>query len=232
MIIQRPAAERGLSTLSWLNSRHSFSFNHYYDPKWVSFRTLRVINDDVVAPGGGFGTHGHQDMEIVSWVLDGALKHQDSSGSIGEIKPGEVQRMSAGTGIYHSEFNASSKAPVRFLQIWIVPGKKGLAPGYEQKSFAPAERLDRLRVIASPDGRENSVTIAQDVVIYDTVLRPGATVEHAIAAGRAVWGQVATGEVVVNGVKLRAGDGIALTDEAAAQIVASQASEVLLFDLK
>lgn len=232
MIVHRKASERGSSRLSWLDSRHSFSFNRYHDPKWMGFRTLRVINDDVVEPSGGFGSHPHQDMEIVSWVLDGVLKHRDSTGSEGEIRPGEAQRMSAGTGIYHSEFNGSATDRVRFLQIWIEPAEQGVAPGYEQKMFPESERRNRLQAIASADGRDGSVTIGQDAVIYDGVLDSGASVEHPIEAGRSAWVQVAKGAVDVNGVALEEGDGAALSNEAAVRIHAGKPSEVLVFDLK
>ena len=232
MIVHRKASERGNSRLSWLDSRHTFSFNRYYDPAWMGFHSLRVINDDVVAPSGGFGRHPHQDMEIVSWVLDGVLKHRDSTGSEGEIKPGEAQRMSAGTGIYHSEFNGSQTDPVRFLQIWVEPAEQGVTPGYEQKMFPEAERRNRLRAIASEDGRDGSVTIGQDAVIYDGVLDSGTSVEHRIEPGRSAWVQVAKGGVTVNGLALEEGDGAALSNEASARIQAEQPSEILVFDLK
>jgi len=232
MIVHRPAAERGVTRASWLDSRHSFSFNRYYDPKWMGFQTLRVINDDDVAPAGGFGTHPHQDMEIVTWVLNGVLKHRDSTGSAGEIRPGEAQRMSAGTGIFHSEFNGSTTEPVRLLQIWIEPAELGVAPGYEQKQFPEDARRNRLSVIASADGRDGSVTIGQDAAIYDSLLDAGAAVEHPLAAGRSAWVQVATGAVSVNGLTLEQGDGAALSDETAVRIVAQKPSEILLFDLK
>ena len=218
--------------MSWLDSRHTFSFNRYYDPAWMGFHSLRVINDDVVAPSGGFGRHPHQDMEIVSWVLDGVLKHRDSTGSEGEIRPGEAQRMSAGTGIYHSEFNGSQTDPVRFLQIWVEPAEQGVTPGYEQKMFPEAERRNRLRAIASEDGRDGSVTIGQDAVIYDGVLDSGTSVEHRIEPGRSAWVQVAKGGVTVNGLALEEGDGAALSNEASARIQAEQPSEILVFDLK
>ena len=197
----------------------------------MGFRTLRVINDDRIAPKGGFGTHPHRDMEIVTWVLDGVLKHKDSTGSEGEIRPGDAQRMSAGTGIFHSEFNGSSTQPVRLLQIWIEPQEEGMAPGYEQKHFPESERLNRLRPIASQDGREGSVTIGQDAAIYDGVLEPGVTVEHPLKTGRSAWVQVAKGAVQVNGLALEEGDGAAITKESAVRVVADKASEVLVFDL-
>ena len=231
MIVHRKASERGNSRLNWLDGRHTFSFNQYYDPAWMGFRTLRVINDDRIAPKGGFGTHPHRDMEIVTWVLDGVLKHKDSTGSEGEIRPGDAQRMGAGTGIFHSEFNGSSTQPVRLLQIWIEPQEEGMAPGYEQKHFPESERLNRLRPIASQDGREGSVTIGQDAAIYDGVLEPGVTVEHPLKTGRSAWVQVAKGAVQVNGLALEEGDGAAITKEAAVRVVADKASEVLVFDL-
>ncbi len=232
MIVRRKASDRGNSRTSWLDSRHSFSFNRYYDPEWMGFRDLRVINDDIVAPSGGFGRHPHQDMEIVSWVLDGVLKHRDSTGSEGELRPGEAQRMSAGTGIQHSEFNGSATERVRFLQIWIEPAELGMAPAYEQKDFPEAGRHNRLSVIASPDGRAGSVTIGQDAVIYDGVLDSGASVEHQIESGRSAWVQVAKGAVSVNGLALEEGDGAALSNEAVLKVLAGEPSEVLVFDLK
>jgi hypothetical protein len=232
MILHRKAAERGNTRLGWLNGRHSFSFNRYHDPEWMGFRTLRVINDDIVEPAGGFGTHPHQDMEIVTWVLDGVLKHRDSTGSEGEIRPGEAQRMSAGTGIYHSEFNASATERVRLLQIWIEPAEAGTTPSYEQKEFPEQERRNRLRVIASQDGREGSVVIGQDAAIYDGVLEAGVSVEHPVAAGRSAWVQVAKGKVTVNGLALEEGDGAAISEEADVRILATERSEVLVFDLR
>jgi redox-sensitive bicupin YhaK (pirin superfamily) len=232
MIVHRKAAECGNTRSGWLDGRHSFSFNRYYDPDWMGFRTLRVINDDIVQPSGGFGTHPHQDMEIVTWVLDGVVKHRDSTGSEGEIRPGEAQRMSAGTGIYHSEFNGSATDRVRLLQIWIEPAEAGMTPSYEQKEFPEQERRNRLRVIASQDGREDSVTIGQDAALYDGVLEAGVTVEHPIAAGRSAWVQVAKGKVAVNGLALEEGDGAALSGESSVRILAGEQSEVLVFDLK
>jgi len=231
MIIHRRASERGNMRLSWLDTRYTFSFNRYYDPAWMGFRTLRVINDDIIAPKGGFGTHPHRDMEILTWVLEGVLKHRDSTGSEGEIRPGEAQRMSAGTGILHSEFNGSDSRPVRLLQIWVEPAEEGMAPGYEQKYFPESERLNRLRLIASQDGREGSVTIGQDAAIYNAVLSPGAAVEHPLSSGRAAWVQVAKGAVTVNGLALEEGDGAALSEESAVRLLADRPSEVLVFDL-
>ncbi|MGD0579524.1 MAG: pirin family protein [Bryobacteraceae bacterium] len=232
MIVHRRASERGNTRLNWLDGRHTFSFNRYYDPAWMGFRTLRVINDDIVAPKGGFGTHPHRDMEIVTWVLEGVLKHKDSTGSEGEIRPGEAQRMSAGTGIYHSEFNGSETERVRLLQIWIEPQVEGMEPGYEQKQFPESERLNRLRLIASQDGREGSVTIGQDAAIYDGVLEPGAAVEHPLNTSRSAWVQVARGAVQVNGLALEEGDGAAITEESAVRVLAEKPSEVLVFDLR
>lgn len=232
MIVHRKASERGNTRLSWLNGRHTFSFNRYYDPEWMGFRTLRVINDDIVEPSGGFGRHPHQDMEIVTWVLDGVLKHRDSTGAEGELRLGDAQRMSAGTGVYHSEFNGSDTERVRLLQIWIEPAENGVAPSYEQKQFPEAGRLNRLRVIASQDGREGSVVIGQDAAIYDGVLEPGAAIEHPIAVGRSAWVQVAKGKVSVNGLALEEGDGAAISAETAVRIEATEPAEVLFFDLK
>lgn len=232
MIVHRKASDRGNTRLGWLDGRHSFSFNRYYDPEWMGFRTLRVINDDIVEPSGGFGRHPHQDMEIVTWVLDGVLKHRDSTGAEGELRPGEAQRMSAGTGVYHSEFNASATERVRLLQIWIEPAEMGVSPSYEQKEFPETERLNRLRVIASQDGQEGSVVIGQDATIYDGVLESGVTVQHPVAAGRSAWVQVAKGKVAVNGLALQEGDGAAISEEADVRILAGEPSEILVFDLK
>jgi redox-sensitive bicupin YhaK (pirin superfamily) len=232
MIVHRKASDRGNTRLDWLNGRHSFSFNRYYDADWMGFRTLRVINDDIVEPSGGFGRHPHQDMEIVTWVLDGVLKHRDSTGSEGEIRPGEAQRMSAGTGIYHSESNGSTTERLRLLQIWIEPAEAGMIPSYEQKEFPEAGRRNRLRVIASQDGKNGSVVIGQDATIYDGVLEAGVSVEHPVAAGRSAWVQVAKGKISVNGLALEEGDGAAISEEAAVEILAEEPSEVLVFDLK
>ncbi len=232
MIQVRAAAERGRTRLGWLDGRHSFSFNRYYDPKHMGFRTLRVINDDLIAPAGGFGTHPHEDMEILTWILEGSLAHKDSTGSTGTISPGEAQRMSAGTGIFHSEFNASQTEPVRLLQIWLLPEEEALKPEYEQKQFPLEERKNRLRVIASRDGRDGSTTMHQDATIYNAVLDAGAKVEHAVEEGRGVWIQVATGSVLVNGVQLGEGDGAAIEDETQLSIEATTPGELLLFDLR
>jgi redox-sensitive bicupin YhaK (pirin superfamily) len=232
MITVRPAAERGTANFGWLDSRHTFSFGHYYDPDHMGFGALRVINEDRVAPGGGFDTHGHQDMEIISYVLDGALEHKDSIGTGSVIRPGDVQVMSAGTGIRHSEFNHSKKEPVHFLQIWVLPDRNGIAPRYDQKSFPNAEKRDRLRLVGSPDGRDGSIVIHQDAEIYDTLLSRGHAVSHDLKAGRRSWIQVVRGDVEVNGKAAVAGDGVAVEDEAAVSITArADDSHVLVFDL-
>lgn len=227
----RKAQERGRANLGWLDSRHTFSFGHYYDPEHMGFGPLRVINDDRVAPGGGFPTHPHSDMEIISYVLEGALEHKDSIGTGSVIRPGDVQRMSAGTGIRHSEFNASKSEPVHFLQIWILPEKKGLEPGYEQKAFADEEKRGRLRLIGARDGRDGAITIHQDVDLYAALLAKGEADEHTIAAGRGGWVQVARGSVAVNGRALDEGDGLAISTSGAVRIEGLADAEVLLFDM-
>lgn len=227
----RKSEERGRANFGWLDSKHSFSFGHYHDPKHMGFGLLRVINDDRVAPGGGFPAHPHSDMEIISYVLEGALEHKDSIGTGSVIRPGDVQRMSAGSGIRHSEFNASKNDPVHFLQIWIIPEKRGLAPGYEQKAFSDAEKRGRLRLIGSRDGRDGSVTIHQDVDLYAALLGEGDAVEHTVAAGRGGWVQVARGIVSVNGEELREGDGVAISTSGHLRIAGHEAAEVLLFDM-
>ncbi len=231
MITLRPAADRGRTQLSWLDSWHTFSFGDYHDPGHMGFRALRVINDDRVAPGGGFATHGHRDMEIVTWVVDGALEHRDSLGNGSVIKPGDAQRMSAGTGIHHSESNQSKAASVRLLQIWILPDRAGLPPGYEQRAFAPADLRGKLRLVASTDGRDGSVVLHQDVDMWAARLGPGDETALALRPGRGAWVQVATGAVRLNGQALREGDGAAVTDERQLTLVADEAAEVLLFDL-
>jgi len=231
MIAIRRAADRGHTSLPWLDSRHTFTFGEYHDPAHMGFRALRVINDDRVAPGGGFATHGHRDMEILTWVLDGALEHRDSLGNGSIIRPGEAQRMSAGTGIRHSEFNHSQAEPVRFLQVWVLPARRGLAPGYEQRAFADARLRAGLVLVASPDGRDASVTLHQDVEVHAGRLEAGARAALALRAGRHAWVQVARGEVVVNGHALAEGDGAALGDEAALELAAGGAAEILVFDL-
>jgi redox-sensitive bicupin YhaK (pirin superfamily) len=231
MLTVRRAADRGHAAHGWLDSRHTFSFADYHDPRHMGFRALRVINDDRVAPGQGFGTHPHRDMEIISYVLEGALEHRDSLGTGSVIRPGDVQRMSAGTGVTHSEANASQSEPVHFLQIWIVPEARGIAPGYEQKHFAPAERRGKLRVVASPDGRDGSVSIHSDVVLYAGLFDAGERAELPLRTDRMAWAQVAAGEVRINGKAFAAGDGVALSDEARLEVEGVAGGELLVFDL-
>jgi hypothetical protein len=238
MITVRRANERGRSKTDWLNSQHTFSFADYLDPKQMGFGKLRVINDDVVAAGRGFGRHPHRDMEILSYVLEGSLRHDDSMGNGSVIRPGEVQRMTAGTGVVHSEANPSASERVHFLQIWIEPETRGLAPGYEQKRFDEAERKGALRLVASRDGREGSVTVHQDVSLYSGVFAPGQRAELALGAGRRAWVQVARGGATVNGVALGEGDGAALVEESRVTVEGpaegkegGPEAEVLVFDL-
>jgi len=231
MIGVRKANERGHFDFGWLNTYHSFSFGEYFDPANMGFRTLRVINEDLVQPGQGFGTHGHRDMEIVTYILRGGLEHKDSMGNGGVIYPGEVQRMSAGTGIMHSEFNHAEDETVHFLQIWILPEKKGIEPSYEQTYFPEAERKNKLRLIASRNGSDGSVTINQDAKIYAALLDEGTEVMHKIETNRHAWIQIARGSVEINGVRLNKGDGAAVSDETELKIVGKEPSEVLLFDL-
>ena len=231
MITIRPGDERGVANFGWLDSRHSFSFGHYHDPNHMGFGVLRVINEDRVKPGTGFDTHGHRDMEIVSYVLDGALEHKDSLGTGSVIRPGEVQRMTAGTGIRHSEYNSSTTDAVHFLQIWILPEREGLAPGYEQKAISDADRRGRLRLIGSQDGRDGSVTIHQDVDLYAGLFGAGETTRLDLRPGRSVWVQVARGAVDVNGAPLAPGDGAAITDSDAVEIEGRNGGEVLVFDM-
>lgn len=231
MITVRQAEERGRSEIDWLDSRHTFSFADYHDPEHMGFRALRVINDDRVLPSSGFGSHPHRDMEILTYVLEGAIGHRDSMGNGSTIRPGDVQRMSAGTGVVHSEWNHSKSEPVHFLQIWIEPERRGIAPGYEQRPFEPHELRDRLRLVASRDGRDGSITIHQDAVLYATRLFAGKSVNHELAVGRHAWVQVARGVVTLNGVTLGAGDGAAVSDERRFELVATEDAEVLVFDL-
>ncbi|MEE9305290.1 MAG: pirin family protein [bacterium] len=231
MIAVRKTEDRGHFDYGWLETYHTFSFGAYRDPDHMGFRSLRVINEDRVQPGQGFSTHPHKEMEIVSYVLDGALEHRDSLGNGSVIHAGEVQKMSAGTGVTHSEYNHSQTEIVHFLQIWILPERKGLEPSYEQRSFAEHERRDTLRLIASRDGGDGSVTIHQDVSIYLTVLDPGQQVVHRLSADRHAWVHVARGRVGLNGHGLAAGDGAAVSDEESLTIVGEEAAEVLLFDL-
>ena len=231
MLTIRRAHERGHADHGWLDSHHTFSFADYHDPRHMGFRALRVINEDRVAPGKGFGTHPHRDMEIISYVLAGALEHRDSLGTGSVIRPGDVQRMSAGTGVTHSEFNHSPSEGVHFLQIWIVPEARGLAPGYEQRRFEAADRQGRLRLIAARDGRDGAVTVHQDVAVYAALLAPGQTAAHDFAAGRYGWLQVARGQVRVGEQTLQAGDGAAIQAHERVEIVGVEAAELLLFDL-
>jgi hypothetical protein len=231
MLTIRPADDRGLANLGWLNSRHTFSFGNYYDPEHMGVGPLRVINEDRVVPGKGFGEHGHRDMEIISYVLEGELGHQDSMGNGSIIRPGDVQRMSAGTGVRHSEMNPSSTDPVHFLQIWILPAQEGMAPGYEQKTFSDDEKRGRWRLVGSQDGREGSVTIHQDVDLYATLLAEGEELAHEIRPGRIGWLQVVRGELQLNGLTLQAGDGVAVEQSQLLSLGAGSDSEALLFDM-
>lgn len=222
---------RGVSRTGWLESRHSFSFAEYRDPQHMGFRSLRVINEDRVVPGAGFPTHGHKDMDIISYVLEGTLEHKDSLGNGTRIRPGEIQRMSAGTGIMHSEFNPSKTEPVHFLQIWIIPNRIGLPPSYEQKEFSIEKGRGRLRLVAAPDEREDAVTLHQDARLYIGNLQAGAKVVHAVERGRGIWLQVARGIVALNGTEMREGDGAAAENETAIEVQADTDAEILLFDL-
>jgi quercetin 2,3-dioxygenase len=227
----RKADARGRADFGWLDSRHTFSFGQYHDPDHMGFGPLRVINDDRVAPGRGFEPHAHSDMEIISYVLKGGLEHKDSIGTGSVIRPGDVQRMSAGSGIRHSEFNASKTDPVHFLQIWIVPEARGLPPSYQQKTFTEAEKRGRLRLVGSRDGREGSVTIHADVDFYATLLKPGDQVAHSVGEGRSAWVQVARGPLGVNGQPLAAGDGVAVTGPVDLALTGTGDAEVLVFDM-
>jgi len=227
----RRANERGHFNHGWLDTYHTFSFGDYRDPEYTHFRALRVMNEDRVAPGQGFGTHPHRDMEIVTYVLAGALEHKDSMGNGEVLRPGEFQRMSAGTGILHSEFNPSATDPVHLYQIWLFPREKGMEPSYEQKNFAESERQGRLRIVASPDGREGSLTIHQDAAIYLSSLAAGDEVTHKLAGGRHAWLQVLRGAVELNGHALAEGDGAAVSDEEVLAVRAANPAEVMLFDL-
>jgi len=231
MLEVRKAGERGHADHGWLRSFHSFSFADYYDPRHTGFGPLLVINEDRVQPGKGFGTHGHRDMEIVSYVLEGALEHKDSIGNGSVIRPGDVQRMSAGTGVRHSEFNPSPREPVHFLQIWIEPDVRGIAPGYEEKHFDPASKRGRLRLVASPDGRDGSVQIHQGAYLYAALLDGGERVAHPVAPGRKSYVHVARGKVTVNGQALGAGDALKATDVGEIVLERGAGAEVLLFDL-
>jgi redox-sensitive bicupin YhaK (pirin superfamily) len=231
MITVRKASERGHFDFGWLDTHHTFSFGDYYDPRFMGFRSLRVINEDFVHPSRGFPTHPHRDMEIITYILEGALAHKDSMGNGSVIRPSDVQRMSAGTGVRHSEANPSDAESVHLLQIWIMPAENGIAPGYEQKFFADEEKRGRLRLVASPDGRDGAVTIHQDASLYAAVLDPAQEVTHELAAGRGAWLQVARGAVELNGLTLRQGDGAAVSEEGSLTIAGREPAEVLLFDL-
>lgn len=231
MITRRPADERGRTRTDWLDSRHTFSFNRYYDPRYTGFRHLLVINEDFVGPGKGFGTHSHSDMEIISYVLSGALEHRDSMGNTSTIRPGEVQRMSAGTGVMHSEYNPSPSEPTHFLQIWIEPDRGGMPPSYEQREFPPNGGGEGLRLVASRAGRAGSVTVHQDVDVFLGALGEGTEVTHELRAGRHAWVQVLKGEVEAGGVTLAQGDGAAVSDEERLVIRAHAPAQILLFDL-
>ncbi len=231
MIILRKSQERGHANHGWLDSYHTFSFAGYYDPAHMGFSSLRVINDDRITPGAGFGTHGHNDMEIITYVLEGALEHEDSMGNGSVIVPGDVQRMSAGTGITHSEYNASKTEPGHFLQIWILPNQTGVTPSYEQTHFSEADKRGRLRLIASPDGRDGSVKIYQDASVYATVLYAGESVSHVLMAGRKAYVHIARGGAQLNGQPLAEGDGARVIDEHGISLTADSKAEVLLFDL-
>lgn len=231
MITIRRADERGRTAIEWLDSWHTFSFGDYYDPGQMGFGPLRVINDDRVLPNAGFPMHPHRDMEIITYVLKGALEHRDSLGTGSVIKPGDVQRMSAGTGIRHSEFNPSKTEGVHLLQIWILPDTKNLSPSYEQRNFSDEEKQGKLRLIASPDGRDGSVTIRQDVNLFAAMLRPGDEVNLQLSTGRKAWFQLAEGEVMLNGKRLFAGDGAAVTNEQTLSLKGEEEADILLFDL-
>ena len=232
MIEIRRSANRGTADFGWLDSRHTFSFGEYHDPRQMGFGPLRVINEDRVGPGQGFGTHGHADMEIISYVLEGALEHKDSIGTGSVIRPGDVQVMSAGTGIRHSEFNHSRSEPVHFLQIWIVPDRKGIAPRYEQKAFSAADKRGRLRLIGSHDGRDGSIVIYQNVLLFAALLDPSQNVEHTLSPKRKAWVQVVRGAIRIGADELAAGDGASIEGETTVRLTATRnGTEILLFDL-
>jgi len=232
MRVLHPANERFHSAIEWLDSWHSFSFGEHYDPKRMGFRALRVINDDRIAGGGGFGTHGHLDMEILTWVLDGAVHHRDSTGGEGDIRPGELQRMTAGRGIRHSEFNASATEPLRLLQIWLQPTVTGLPPGYAQTAFPVDGRRSRLQLIASRDGRDGSLSLSAAGDVYAAHLGAGDNVAHVVRPGRHIWVQVARGSLTVNGQRAKEGDAVTLSDEAQLTLVGDGNAEVVVFDLE
>jgi len=231
MIRIRKAADRGATRTSWLDSRHTFSFADYRDPAHMGFRSLRVVNDDRVEPGAGFGTHGHRDMEILTYVVEGALVHEDSTGTRGTLPAGHLQRMSAGTGIRHSELNASATDPLRLVQIWILPGETGLEPGYEELAMGPGKRRASLRLVAAPDGGDGVLTVHRDARVYVTALGAGDEVAHEIAPGRGLWVQVVSGEIEVDGERLAEGDGAAVEDAARVALRGVSTADVLVFDL-
>ena len=231
MLKVRRAEDRGHANHGWLDTHYTFSFADYYDPRSMGFGALRVINDDTVAPGAGFPPHSHRDMEIITYVLEGAVQHQDSMGNGSIIKPGEVQRMSAGTGVTHSEYNASKTEPLHLLQIWILPSRSGLPTGYEQKYFSDAEKRGRLRLVASPDGADDSVRIQQNARMFASLLEGGQSVSHEFEEGRLGWLHVARGSAEVNGTSLKAGDGVGISDVANLSIRSKDRGEILLFDL-
>jgi hypothetical protein len=230
MMIVRPSEARGHANHGWLDSHHTFSFADYYDPSFMGFRALRVINEDRVAPRSGFGTHPHRDMEIITYVLSGQIEHRDSMGSVGVLRSGELQRMTAGTGVLHSEKNNTGQE-LHFLQIWIVPERKGLTPSYEQKAFTEEERQGRFRLVVSPEGKDGALKVNQDMRLYSTLLGKGETTEYALAPGRHAWLQVARGAGTLNGVELKAGDGVAVSEESRLVLSAAEPLEALLFDL-
>lgn len=231
MIQLRKSDERGKVNMGWLDSRHTFSFGHYHDPDHMGFGPLRVINEDRVQPGKGFGAHGHRDMEIISYVIDGALAHRDDLGNGSVIRPGDVQRMSAGTGVQHSEFNDSDDKPVHFLQIWLLPERTGIEPGYEEKRFEREEKLDRLRLVGSANGRDGSVTIHRDADLYAGVLSSETRLSHEFRPGRLGWLQVIEGELLLDDIAMAAGDGAAIAAVDKVAIAAKQDAEILLFDM-
>lgn len=231
MIQVRRANDRGHAQLGWLDSRHTFSFGRYYDPAHMGFRKLRVLNEDHVEPGQGFGTHGHDNMEIMSYVVGGTLTHRDSMGSESQLRPGDVQIMSAGTGITHSEFNGSDNDPLHFLQIWIEPAAQGTTPRYDERHFSREDRRDQLTLLVSPDGADDSLVVGQDVRVYGSVLSPATELSLPVSDGRAVWVQVVNGEVTMGSEELAAGDGASVAGESAVLIKSSAEAEILVFDL-
>ena len=231
MIHLRPSAERGSAHLGWLDTHHSFSFGDYYDPRHMGVSNLRVLNDDRIVPGGGFPTHGHRDMEIVTYILEGALAHKDSMGNGSVIRPGDVQHMSAGNGVRHSEYNASDADPVHLLQIWLVPNRLGVRPGYHQQHFAADERRGRLALVVSPDGRDGSIPTHQDGLMYATLLAPDQSVRLALDASREAYVHIASGRALVNGVAMGGGDGARLTGDPELRISGVDDVEALVFDL-